>query len=209
MKKNILFGLLGAVSLLSIGTNALAHDVRNNCGQDRRTAATIGGFVGAGAGAATGHALAATSVRPEGVVLGTLVGAVIGASVGRQTIDCNPHNYTQDQGRAYGEERYEGRSYGEYSSYDGQGYAPQSAPEAHGGYQGWYEPSRYGYYGQQSGYMNYAPPQAQVQYYQTPVQYVPTPQYVPPVQYIQQPAPYYPPPMAVPSPCPGGQWVCR
>jgi hypothetical protein len=91
------------------------------CRQDRRTAGTVGGLLGAGAGGAAGRALAASGVRPEGVVLGVVVGGLVGNRLGREAVYCPPADvYTQSGGRSYGEET---------------GYREEAAPEmapAHG-----------------------------------------------------------------------------
>jgi hypothetical protein len=74
------------------------------CRQDRRTSGTIGGLLGAGAGGAAGRALAASGVRPEGMVLGAVVGAFVGNRLGLEAVYCPPPEYyTQQEGRAYGE----------------------------------------------------------------------------------------------------------
>jgi hypothetical protein len=48
--------------------------------------------------------LAATGVRPEGVVLGAVVGGFVGNRLGREAVYCPPvEYYTQPEGRSYGE----------------------------------------------------------------------------------------------------------
>jgi hypothetical protein len=91
------------------------------CASERRTSRNVGGFLGALGGASAGRALAATAVRPEGVILGTVVGAIIGSSLGNAAVDCSPRPlYTQQNGRSYGASGYD---YGNQATY-----APPPAP---------------------------------------------------------------------------------
>lgn len=210
---------------------ASAHDSANyrsnDCDQDRRSAATVGGFVGAGAGAAAGRALAAASVRPEGVILGTVVGAVVGAKVGKKTVACDTRDYTQGHGRSYGESynygnhgrRESNRNVrpGHHGGYHQghHGHTGYSSGPSHYENNGWYVPSSQSYYGQERRVMHYNTPAPVYsapapQYYSAPTvqQWTTGPDYVPaPVQYAPQyvPAPQYLP--AGPTPC--GQWVCQ
>ena len=60
------------------------------CKRDKTNRATVGGVIGALAGAAIGSNVAARGVRTEGAVLGGAVGAVGGAMVGNRSAACDP-----------------------------------------------------------------------------------------------------------------------
>ena len=203
-----------------IATSAFAHSQNNdyaNCKQSKLNGGTVGGFLGAGAGAAAGKALAAASVRPEGVILGAVVGAVIGNKVGKNSVYC-----PEDDGKHYGDHYYDGHKNANkmhhHGPHNGQQQiqnggviyynTPNQQPVYMNGQNnnmvGWYQPSPYGYYGQQ-----YNPQVVYVQPYQGQVvvqefvsgpTYVPAPQYAAPVQYAPQVQ--YAPPSC-------GTWVCQ
>jgi hypothetical protein len=143
------------------------------CASERRTSRNVGGFLGALGGASAGRALAATAVRPEGVILGTVVGAIVGSSLGNAAVDCTPRPlYTQSHGRSYGATGYD---------YGNQGGYAQPAPV---------------YYNQAPNYQQapvYQPPVYQpAPVYQAPVYQAPVyqqPVYQQPV--YQAPAPVY------------------
>jgi hypothetical protein len=59
------------------------------CKRDKTNRATVGGVLGALAGAAIGSNVAARGVRTEGAVLGGAVGAVGGAMVGNRSAACD------------------------------------------------------------------------------------------------------------------------
>jgi hypothetical protein len=188
----VALGLGSAVLLAS--SASFAHDY-SECRSERSKNSVVGGFLGAGAGAALGKAIAAAGVRPEGIALGAVTGAIIGAKIGKDTVSCDGHAYTQDGGRAYGDHYYNG-------------HAQQTG--------GWYQPSPYGYYG---GGVAVAQPQPMpvmqeqviVEQYSTGMQYVPAPQmqYAQPVQYAPQ-MQYAQPVQYVPQAAPScGYWVCQ
>lgn len=114
---------------------AISQRTDAECRQDRRTSATVGGVLGAGAGGAAGRALAAAGVRPEGVVLGAVVGAFVGNRLGREAVYCPPPEYyTQQQGRAYGEvaNPYQPQPHSVQHQHQQHDYAPQGhAPQGY------------------------------------------------------------------------------
>lgn len=87
----------------------------------KRTNTVLGGALGSIAGGALGSAVAASQVRPEGVILGSVVGLFTGATVGAVATACGPkETYVQSYGRSYGEEAQSvnqqfGRAYGDVS----------------------------------------------------------------------------------------------
>ncbi len=209
--KTILIAAFGSL----IASSAFAHENikdYSNCKQDRLNGGTIGGFVGAGAGAAAGKALAAASVRPEGVILGAVVGAVVGNKIGKETVYCpTGETYVQQGGHSYGDHYYDAHKKIEHKhnlhhSNNGgviyYNHAPIQQPIHNNGQNyvnGWYQPSQYGYYGQQNGapnviYNQSYQGQVYVQEYVSGPTYIPAPQYAPPVQYA-------------PPTC--GTWVCQ
>lgn len=225
ISKTILIAAVGSL----IATSAFAHSSQpdySDCKQDRLNGGTIGGFVGAGAGAAAGKALAAASVRPEGVILGAVVGAVIGNKIGKDSVYCpTGETYVQQGGHAYGDHYYDGHKkinhehkhnlhHGNNGGVIYYNQAPATAPVYSNGQNyvnGWYQPSQYGYYGQQynAAPVVYSQPyqgQVYVQEYSTGPTYVPAPQYAPPVQYAP-PAQYAPAAQYAPPSC--GTWVCQ
>lgn len=86
-----------AVSALAVAPTVAqaqgAYDDRgyyyDPCKRDQTTRSTVGGVIGALAGAAIGSNVAARGVRTEGALLGGAVGAVGGAMVGNRSAACN------------------------------------------------------------------------------------------------------------------------
>jgi hypothetical protein len=88
-------GVIAASALTVAPTVAQAQGAYDNdgyyydpCKRDKTNRATMGGVLGALAGAAIGSNVAAGGVRTEGALLGGAVGAVGGAMIGNRTAAC-------------------------------------------------------------------------------------------------------------------------
>lgn len=99
----------------------------NPCERRSSSNQTVGGLIGALAGAAIGSNVAARNARTEGAVLGGLVGAAVGANIGKNTAKCDDsgYYYSYDQTIPYREGYYDRRgrchtrTRSEYSYYNG------------------------------------------------------------------------------------------
>ncbi len=105
---------------------------------DSRNNATVGGLLGALAGAALGSNVAARNARTEGAVLGAVVGGAIGAKVGQSTARCDQsgYYYSYDQTQAYREAMDDRRGNSgryNYSYYSQQRCRLAPAPTEYGG----------------------------------------------------------------------------
>jgi hypothetical protein len=116
------------------GANASATTVA--C--DSRNNATVGGLIGALAGAALGSNVAARNARTEGAVLGAVVGGALGAQVGKSTARCDQsgYYYSYDQTVPYREATADRRSRSgryDYNYYSRQNCRLAPAPAEYGG----------------------------------------------------------------------------
>lgn len=122
---------LSAFALSIIATSAYAQQTQEeyeDCLAAQHAAKVKGGFIGAGAGAIAGKAIAASNVHAEGVIIGAVVGAIAGVNIGKETVYCqSPHDYTQHMGRAHGD-NYNGNNYNRESNYNKSSYYNQSYP---------------------------------------------------------------------------------
>jgi len=80
------------------------------CERAARGNSTVGGVIGALAGAAIGSNVAARNARTEGAVLGALVGGALGANIGKASAQCDARGYyfNRNQTVAYRED-WDGR----------------------------------------------------------------------------------------------------
>jgi len=125
-------GVMAVTTFAAIPSFAQAQDggyYYDPCKRERTSRGTVGGVIGALAGAAIGSNVAARGVRTEGAVLGGAVGAVGGAMVGHSSAACEPGGYAPrtgayQSGPAYYSERqpppqpYYDRSYDRSRYYD-------------------------------------------------------------------------------------------
>ncbi|HEY3696937.1 glycine zipper 2TM domain-containing protein [Phenylobacterium sp.] len=114
------------------------------CRRDQTNRGTVGGVLGALAGAAIGSNVAARKNRTEGALLGGAVGAVGGAVVGNNSAACRSGDYRSGY--------YDSRPSGYYSdrAYD-RGYQPDYGASQYDRSR-YYSEDRYGGDGYRSGY---------------------------------------------------------